>query len=245
MNRRTVDLIEAEKKAKEITIKNHREEFELLTKMLNLYTSGFSMIPHLNDKNSDNDWVWLFLMTRSFLSIRCAIELMTKAYYAQAMALIRIVTEAYFLCGNCENNKTIIDAVIHNIPNKRDGRTIFNYKELAKKMDSLDLYENDYRHECSFSHTSSLSLGIMTTVIDSNNRELSPVPDYKELLFMDCCELAFRNGLLMVSFVEKLIDNVSKDKVNAWRVKAKPEVELIQEWLSGLKERYGSEDGNC
>lgn len=245
MNRRTVDLIEAEKKAKEITIKNHREEFELLTKMLNLYTSGFSMIPHLNDKNSDNDWVWLFLMTRSFLSIRCAIELMTKAYYAQAMALIRIVTEAYFLCGNCENNKTIIDAVIHNIPNKRDGRTIFNYKELAKKMDSLGLYENDYRHECSFSHTSSLSLGIMTTVIDSNNRELSPVPDYKELLFMDCCELAFRNGLLMVRFVEKLIDNVSKEKVNAWRVKAKPEVELIQEWLSGLKERYGSEDGNC
>jgi len=245
MNRRTVDLIEAEKKAKEITIKNHREESELLTKMLNLYTSGFSLIPHLNDKNSDNDWVWLFLITRSFLSLRCAIELMKKAYYAQAMALIRIVTEAYFLCGNCENDKTITDAVIHNIPNKPDGRTIFNYKELAKKMDSLGLYESAYRHECSFSHTSSLSLGIMTTVIDSNNRQLLPVPDYKELLFMDCCELAFRNGLLMGSFVEKLIDNVSKEKVNAWRVKAKPEVGRIEEWLSELKKRYGSEDGNC
>ena len=85
----------------------------------------------------------------------------------------------------------------------------------------------------------------MTTVIDSNSRELSPVPDYKELLFMDCCELAFRNGLLMVRFVEKLIDNVSKEKVNAWRVEAKPEVELIQEWLRELKERYGSDDGNC
>jgi len=85
----------------------------------------------------------------------------------------------------------------------------------------------------------------MTTVVDSNSRELSPVPDYKELLFMDCCELAFRNGLLMSIFVERLIDNVSKEKVKAWRVKAKPEVELIQEWLSRLKERYGSEDGNC
>jgi len=124
MTKRTVNVIEAEKTAREITVRNHREEFELLTKMLNLYTSGFNLIPHLDDKNSDNDWVWLFLMTRSFLSIRCAIELMTKAYYAQAMALIRIVTEAYFLCGNCENDKTIIDAVIHNKPNKRDGRSI-------------------------------------------------------------------------------------------------------------------------
>jgi hypothetical protein len=46
------------------------------------------------------------------------------------MSLIRMVTEAYFLCGNCENDKTIIDAVLHNIPNRPNGRTIFKGKVL-------------------------------------------------------------------------------------------------------------------
>jgi len=240
-----LDLTKAERKAQDITIKNHFEVFELVATMLNLYIYGFGLIGTLDDGDRESDWVWLFLIVRSFYSIRCSIELMKKAYYAQAISLIRMVTEAFFLCGNCENDKTIIDAVLHSIPNKRDGRTKFNYKELAKNMDSLNLYDNDYKHECDFSHTSGLSLGIMTTEIGPTNRELSPVPAYNELLFIACCELAFRNGLLMASFLEKLLDNVSKEKVNAWRIKAKPEVQRIEEWLRGLKEKYGSEYGNC
>jgi len=109
-------------------------------------------------------------------------------------------------------------------------------------MDSLSIYENDYTHECKFSHTSSLSLGIMTTETNSTRRELPPVPSYNELLFIDCCELAIRNGLLMASFLEKLLKNVSsKEKVNDWRIKAKPKVQQIQGWLGGLKERYGNQ----
>ena len=240
MNNIKLNLTEAEKKAKDITIKNHFGVFALITTMLNLYIHGFNLIGKLDDKNSDTDWVWLFLTVRSFCSIRCSIELVKKAYYAQAVALIRMVTEAYFLCGNCEKDKTIIDAVIHNIPNRPDGRTIFNYKKLAIDMDSLAIYENDYMHECNFSHTSSLSLGIMTTETNPTSRELSPVPAYNEILFIDCCELAIRNGLLMASFLEKLLNDLSKEKVNDWRIKAKPRVQQIQEWLGGLKEKYGS-----
>jgi hypothetical protein len=244
VNNITLNLIEAEKKAINITIKNHFEVFELITTMLNLYIHGFNLIGKLDDKNSDTDWVWLFLTVRSFYSIRCSIELVKKAYYAQAVSLIRMVTEAYFLCGNCEKDKTIIDAVLHNIPNRPDGRTIFNYKKLAMDMDSLAIYENDYMHECNFSHTSSLSLGIMTTETNSTSWELSPVPAYNEILFIDCCELAVRNGLLMASFLEKLLNDVSKEKVNDWRIEAKPRVQQIQEWLSGLKERYGNQYEN-
>jgi len=240
MNNITLNLIEAEKKAQAITIKNHPEVFELVATMMSLYINGFNLIGSLDDKNSDTDWVWLFLLVRSFYSIRCSVELMKKAYYAQAISLIRMVTEAYFLCGNCENDKTIIDAVLHKIPNRPDGSTIFHYKKLAKAMDSLALYEKDYVFECQFSHTSNLSLGIMTTKINSSNRELRPVPVYDETLFIACCELALKNGFLMASFVEKLLDGLSKEKVNAWRIKAQTGVQQIQEWLDGLKERYGN-----
>jgi hypothetical protein len=240
----TLDLVKAERKAINITVKNNLEVFELITAMLNLYIHGFNLIGKLDEKNSDIDWVWLFLTVRSFYSIRCSIELMKKAYYAQAVSLIRMVTESYFLCGNCENDKTITDAVLKNIPNRPDGRTIFNYKKLAMDMGSLAIYENDYMHECNFSHTSSLSLGIMTTKTNSTSRELSPVPDYNEILFIDCCELVFRNGLLMVSFLEKLLNDVSKERLNDWRIEAKPRVKQLQEWLAGLKERYGNQYEN-
>lgn len=237
MNSIKVDLIDAEEKAKDITIKNHARVLELLAIMLNLYTNGFSLIPNLNDKTSDTDWVWLFLITRSFLSIRCAVELMKKAYYAQAMALMRIVTEAYFLCGNCEKNKTIVDGLLRNKPNTQDSKTIFQYKKLAKDMDALDVYDKDYTFECKFSHTSSLSLGIMTTEINSRNHVLRPIPTYNEILFLMCCESAFRNGLLMADFLEKFLDNVSKEKGNVWRIKAGIGIQQIQEWLAELKER--------
>ena len=177
MNTTTRNLIEAEKKAKDITIKNHSEVFELIATMLNLYINGFNLIGRLDDKNSDTDWFWLFSTTRSFHALRCSVELMQKAYYAQAMSLIRMVTEAYFFCGNCENDKTIIDALLHNIPSS----TRFNYKDLATNMDALVMYEKDYIFECQFSHTSSLSLGIMTTKINSSNRELRLAPVYDEI----------------------------------------------------------------
>ena len=240
MNNTALNLIKAENEAQTITIKNHSEVFELVATTLNLYINGFSLIGSLNHKNSDTDWVWLFLITRSFYSIRCSVELMKKAYYAQAISLIRMVTEAYFLCGNCEKDKAIIDAVLHNIPNRRDGSTRFNYKKLATDMGALVMYEKDYIFECQFSHPSSLSLGIMTTRVNSDNRELKPVPAYDEILFIACCELVFKNGLLMASFLEKLLEDLSKEKVNAWRIKAKTGTQQIREWLDGLKERYGS-----
>lgn len=235
-----LNIPEAERKAQNTTVKNHLHVFELVTTMLNLYIHGFNLTEKLGDKNSDIDWVWLFLTVRSFHSIRCSVELMKKAYYAQAVSLIRMVTEAYFLCGNCENDKTIADAVLHNKPNRPDGKTVFNYKDLAKRMGSLAIYENDYIHECNFSHTSSLSLGIMTTKVSPTNRELPLVPTYDEILFIGCCELAFRNGLLMASFLEQLLDHLSKENVKTWRIKQKAGVQQIQEWLGGLKERYGN-----
>ena len=242
MNDITLDLIKAEKEAQKITVEQHPEVFELLTTMLNLYINGFNLIGTLDDKNSDTDWVWVYSITRSFYSLRCSIELMKKAYYAQAMALIRIVTEAYFICGNCRNDKTIPDAILRNKPNKPDGKTIFNYRDLASNMGALVMYDKDYAFECKFAHTSSLSLGIMTTERNASNRDLKPVPSYNEMLFIACCELALKNGLLMTSYLEGLLDDLSQEKVNTWRLHAKAGMQEISEWLDGLKYKYGSKE---
>ncbi|MFH1775084.1 MAG: hypothetical protein ABH839_00280 [Chloroflexota bacterium] len=242
MNDIALDLIKAEKEAQKITVEQHRGVFELLTTMLNLYINGFTLIGSLDNKNSDTDWVWLFLITRSFYSLRCSVELMKKAYYAQAMALIRMVTETYFICGNCKNDQTIADAILHNKPNRPDGRTIFNYRDLACNMGASVMHEKDYTFECKFAHTSSLSVGIMTTKIDASNRELKPIPVYDEILFMACCELALKNGILMTMFLENLLDDLSQEKVNIWRLQARTGIQEISEWLDGLKHKYGSKE---
>lgn len=242
MNAIKLNLIKAEQEAQKIIVEKHFEVVGLLDKMLDTYIKGFNLIPSLDSKQSDTIWTWLFLIMRTFYSLRCSIELMKKAYYAQAMALIRIVTEAYFLCGNCENDQTIADAILRNKPNRPDGRTIFNYRNLADSMGALVVYDKDYVFECEFAHTSNLSVGIMTTKVDASNRELRPIPKYDEILFMACCELSLKNGILMSSFLEKLLDSVSKEKVNAWRLQSKKGIREILDWLDSLKHKYGSEE---
>jgi hypothetical protein len=237
----TLNLVEAERKAKDITIKNHPEVFELVETMMKLYINGFNLIENPSNKINDTDRVWLALITRSFHSIICSVELMKKGYYAQAMTLIRMVIEAYFLCGNCEKDKTIVDAVLHNKPNRRGSKTKFDYSALATNMGASDWYDNDYIFACHFSHMSHLTAAVMTTTeINPSYRSLKLLPSYDELAFIACCKLLLRNGLLMTSFLGKLLDDLSKENVNAWHIKARTAVEQAQEWLDGLKGRYGS-----
>jgi hypothetical protein len=239
VNNITTDLIKAEHDAQDITIKKHPEVFQLVETMMKLYINGFRRIINSNNKISDTDRVWLALITRSFHSMICSVELMKKGYYAQAMTLIRMVIEAYFLCGNCEKNKTIVDAVLHNKPNTPDGKTIFPYKTFATNMGASDWYDNDYVFACHFSHMSHLTAEVMTTTeINPSYRSLKLVPSYDELPFVACCKLLLRSGLLMTIFLGKLLDDLSKENVNAWHIEARTAVEQTQEWLDGLKGRY-------
>lgn len=238
MNNTTLSLIEAERKAKDITIKNHPEIFDLVEIMMHLYISGLNLIGNSNIKR-DTDRVWSALIIRSYHSLICSVGLIDRGYYAQSMALIRMVIEAYFLCGNCEKDKTIVNAVVHNKPNKPNGKTIFDYKNLATKMDSLDWYNNDYVFACHFSHMSHLTLEVMKTGINPDYRSLKVVPSYDELPFIACSKLLLRNGLLMTKFLGRLLDDVSKEDVTAWHIKARAAVQQAEEWSGGLKARYG------
>ena len=241
MENKNKDFIAEEAKTVRETVNKHGEEIELLATMLNLYIIGFSSIGSLNDRNSDTNWVWLFLLTRSFHSLRCSISLMQKGYYAQTMALLRMVTEAYFICGNTVSDPTISDAILRGKPNRPNGRTIFNYRDLADNMGSSVMYDKDYIFECSFSHCSSLSAGILTIEIDGHNRELTPVPVYDEILFLACCEMALKIGRLMTQFMYKLLADLSEDKANNYAINSTKGINEIDDWLDNLVNKYGNE----
>jgi len=234
MNNITLNLIEAEKKAEDVAVKNHPKVFELVEIMMSLYVDGFNLIGNPNNEDKDMGRVWLFLVTRSFHSIMCSVELMKKGYYAQAMTLIRMVIEAYFLCGNCEKDKTIIDALLRNKSNRRP-----TWRTYAKNMNALNWYKKDYVFACQFSHSSYLSLGAMTTEINPSYRRLEFVPFYEEMPFLSCSKLLLRNGLLMTVFLGKMLGDSSKENVNSWHSRARTAIQDTQQWLDGLKGKYG------
>ncbi len=235
------NLIPWEKQTLEETVKRHGREFELLATMLNLYTNGTNLIGNLNDDASDTSKLWLRIIARSYQSLRMSIDLMKKAYYAQAMALIRMVTESYFICGNCKADQSIVDAILYEKPNMSNGKIRFNFKELAKNMDALVMWEKDYDFECKFVHCSKLSMDIMTKRIGDKNLELQIVPTYEEQLFDFCCQFALKNGRLMSQFIYELLTDLSEEKANAWLIKSTKGINEIDEWLDNLKQKYGSE----
>ncbi len=107
-------------------------------------------------------------------------------------------------------------------------------------MGSSVVYDGDYAFECKFAHFSSLSAGILTIEIDSHNRELRPVPVYDEILFLACCEVALKNGVLMAIYLENLLTDLSKEKVKDWQLESVKGIKAINEWLDNLKDKYGS-----
>jgi hypothetical protein len=236
MESTTSDISIYERKILTDTVKQHSKEFELMASMLNIYINGFNLIGNYTLEENEANWVLLLLITRSFHSLRCSIELMKKGYYAQAMALIRMVTENYFICGNCKNDKTIVDAIIHNKPNRPNGKTKFDFKTLATNMGSSFFYENHYAFECEFGHCSALSVRILT-----ENGELKVIPSYNELLFMACCEMLFRNSILMAKFLEDFLNELSAEKVNVWRQTVGNGSNEIVTWLDNLKQKRDSE----
>lgn len=232
------NMISQEQQVQKYTIGKHGEEFELMAAMLNLYIDGFSLVGNYKLENNEADWVWLLLITRSFHSMRSSIDLIKKGYYVQAVALIRMVTENYFICGNCKKDRDIVEAIINNKPNRPNGKTRFNYKLFASNMGSSIMYEKDYTFECQFAHCSNLSANVMTKEIDEKNRELNVVPSYDELMFMASCELLLKNGILMTRFLESFLSDLSFERVNIWRKKSVSGLGKINNWLDRLKEKY-------
>ncbi len=95
------NLVWMESLTRKTTKEKHWKEIEICTGILNTFLSGFSSIGFFELKeDNESEYIWLLILIRCFNSIRCAIDMLLKGYYSQAMSLLRTATEDWFICGN-------------------------------------------------------------------------------------------------------------------------------------------------
>ena len=207
-----------ESQVEKITLNSHKEEINLMVKVLNIYVEGFNSIGSFTyTEDRELEWAWLFLVTRSFYSMRCTIQLIMRGYYSQALSLLRTVTEDWLICQDCIGNPKTIEAILHDkyrIPDKNHGLTFY---KMAERTGNLLTYNNDYNHQSRFTHCSALSLGVLR---DLETNELRAAPSYNAILFLDCCEQFFRNALRMSEVIGNLLFKLDETKATYWVEKA-------------------------
>ena len=232
-------LVAIESYIKKITSSKHQEEVNLMTAVINMYINGFNLIDSFTfTEDNEVETTWLLLVTRSFHSMRCAIQLMLMGYYGQAIPLLRMVTENILVCHDCIKNTKTVEAILHNKYKIPDGREGLSFKQIAERTDNMKIYESDYDHQSRINHPGALSLGIIR---DPEKNTLNAAPTYNEILFLDCCEQFFRNALMMSEFMGRFLSKLSNTKVKSWGETANLTCKGVADWLDSLREKYGEE----
>jgi len=231
-----VNIIQRESLTRETIKKKHWREIEICTGILNTFLSGFSSMRSFELKEeNESEYVWLLILMRSLNSIRCAIDLMLKGYYSQAMSLLRTVTENWFICGTVQDNQSVRDCLI------RDEARMPSYKELATQMEAMNIYDGDYGYQSKFTHSSRLSLRVLYKL---DKKELIVAPIYNEVLFLLCAESLMRVSLLILEYMRRLIFYIDKDKAKSWDEQNSQHIKAATSWLGELRVKYGEDNIN-
>jgi len=235
----TPSLIAFETQVKKTTSKANQKEIELLTNTLNMYINGFNSIGSFTyNQDNEKETAWLLLVTRSFHSMRSALQLMLMGYYGQAISVLRTVTENFFICHDCIANPKAIEAILHNKYRIPDSNQKLSFRQMASRTGNMKIYEQDYAHQSAVTHPSALSLGIIR---DPKTNTINVSPRYDKILFLDCCEMVFRNALMMNEFMARLLEKLSsKTKATSWAEKAKQTIEEASDWLKRMREEFGN-----
>ena len=116
-----------------------------------------------------------------------------------------------------------------------------NYRELARSLGvEKTIYDGDFRFQSRFTHSTSLSLGILK---ESSSDTLRIHPTYEPMLFMQCAELFIRNATFMLGCMEHYLKSISVDKFKAWNNNTKEVAERLSTWQKGIREKYGQSSG--
>ena len=229
-----IDISQAELKVQVETIEKHSKEFELIERLRDILINGFNMIG-LYKPRSTADEAKLLIVTRSFHSFRCSVELMKKAYYSQAVSILRMMTEDYFLCGNLEKDATIVESLLGRVEKK------FNFFELATNMKANKVYET-YKLQCDFSHCKAESIGTLIEKIDNNTLQAKIIPSYDETFFMMCCEMLLLGGLRIVYTLDELIDKNNQENIENRKNEFRIFMNDFKKWIDNLKINYDEID---
>ena len=234
---RTPSLIAFESQVKKVTRDRHQKEIILITDILNMYINGFNLIESFTfTKDNEVESAWLLLVSRSFQSMRCALQLMLSGYYGQAISILRTVTENIFICHDCIENTKTIEAILYDkyrIPDSNEG---LSFRQMAIRTRNIKIYENDYAHQSRVNHPTALSLGMLR---DPQTNTVRVAPSYDKILFLDRCEIMVRNALMTNEFMVRFLSKLFGDRITHWEKKANQTCKDAVEWLKDLQEKYG------
>ena len=222
-----LNIIELESFAQKDTIKQHGREIKVFAGILNASTSVFNYIKSSEIKeDNETEYIWLLLIARCLHSIRCAINLMLKGYYSQAMALLRTVTEDWFVCGTCDSHEEVRNYLL-----REKGKRL-KYVSLAEQMGAMDVYKGDYDYQSKFIHSSRLSLRVLRD---------SLAPKYDKYLFLLCAESLVRVFCRMGEYMGHLLQRLDKAKAEAWGSENSQNFKDATDWLKELREKYSDD----
>jgi hypothetical protein len=229
-NNELPNIIKLESFAQKDTIRQHWREIEVFAGILNAFTSGLNYVGSFEKKkDNETEYIWLLLVTRCLHSIRCAINLMLRGYYSQAMSLLRTGTEDWFICGTCQSNEQVRNYLL------TEKGWMPKYKTLAKQMGAPDVYDGDYGYQSKFTHSSGLSLRVLQDSI---------APKYDKYLFLLCAESLVRVFFRMAEYMGRFLYYLDRDKAKSWDNENSQSFKDASNWLRELREKYGDDANN-
>ena len=198
-------LEELETKVRGETRQRHGPVLECLEALLNCYLEGFRELDHFTStEGNEREQVWVFLVTKSFNSMRWAFHLLQHGYYTQALTLIRTVWEDWLVCEDCVNRPDTVIATLGK------GGRVPSFKKMADRME--EPLRSDWIGE---SQGDEGTYGVLSTFAHPRARAIHVIrnpesgvirlgPNYDERLFLYTSHVLINAGIRMtevVSFV--------------------------------------------
>lgn len=223
-----LSLEEREIQIKATTAARHREEINLVEKLLTRYLAGFRKIDKfIISKDNELEYAWLLLTTRSFNSLRCAFDLLQKGYYSQAMMLIRSVFEDWLTAKDCEKHRKTLDAFIEG--ENELGKGEFHYSDMAKRLSPKfpETWKTIYGSLSTIAHARKPALEIM---INENTKDLRLGSHYDDKLFLATYQVLLAAASIIAELIYKILGNNATE----WWEETLPTAQAVNTELVGI-----------
>ena len=123
----------------------HAVEFKVVEAALDQILRGMNDFGSQKQKPDNRlESARLFLVTRSFNSIRTAIQLLERGYYQQAMTLVRMALEDQAVVLDAEQNSDILAGLLDGEATFRDKNLTF--RKMAERVSpkAKEVWDSDY-----------------------------------------------------------------------------------------------------
>jgi len=232
---------ELERKTWAITAAKHGAELHLMVDLLNRYIAGLSTLGgFVPGENNDLEYARLLLVTRSFNSLLCAIDLLQKGFYSQAMALVRSINEDWLTAADCENSPKTLNALLD--ADVDFWSQDYQYAEMAKRVSQM--FPQDWSTVRGSMYAIACDCNVaLKRLVNPDTNVLAMGSHYDTALFLVAYASMLRAAVMMLQYLAKLINANSPWHAETLPVTQKADAEIIRA-RNEVKEIMGSGDDN-